>query len=793
MSNLYKILTVIGIVLFSANLSAQAPAQLTGQLKSKQKDKALPFATVAIYKSGDTKPLKGTTTNDKGFFSLENIPPAQYLIQFSYVGYAKEVKEIIIEKKKKIYELGTVFLKESENTIDEVSVTGDKRKGADQLDKTLFYLNKDIRETATNGLEVLSYVPSVSTDIFGGVSLEGRSDILFQVNGLTRDKEFITQLSPANIDHIEIITNPSAKYDASVSGVINIILINEKKSGLSGTLIADIPTPKAQILNPQLSLDYGTDKFRFYLKDHLHREFFHAESEEITRFKEQNYEITKKGSGILGFNRNNLNTGFDLFLNESNTLNFNLNHRIRHTVEKDYTYNIQEFSNEQLIREGEAEKNLNQNGTSAYYSVFYKKTFSKGHALSMETGYYDYNGRDLNSYDYVYINPETSEIINQYNRGERVVNNNSNIPVKIDYIKTFEKSKLEAGYKGLNEWYDNELFSESDANVMRFKYREMRHAGYASYTSQIGKYKVQGGLRAEYSDILIDQEQNSNYFTVLPQFSVFRKLENSQTLKFSARRRIYRPSIHALNDFESAIDSIHVIKGNPELGPAFSNNLELSYSKNFKSNYIQPKIFAKYLTDAFNDINYTENGITVTQTQNIGKTWLYGAGLTSSLQLGKYVKLNSYMSVYNKIIENQENYPTLSAENKQKLTFHYSANVIISPGKKWHISLMSNYSSPRIDYQEVASRNAILIMSVNKEIFKNAKLTLMAVPPYTKEFKYRKTVSENPELFRSKTGTLDLSKGMAAIIFSYNFHFGEKVNKLNRQMENQDKNSGGIL
>ncbi len=794
MKDFKLIICLIFVILLSVSIMYSQDTKIQGKLLSEIDNKALPYASVLLCSASDSSVIKTTTTNKLGDFIIKGIKPEEYFIKINFVGYSEKLVKIIFDKDKKTYDLGTIILNQNSENLEEIKIEEFRIKGKDESEKTVYLLNEKIRQVASNGLEVLKQIPTINVDLFGNISLEGKDDILFLVNGITRDKEFISQLDPHSIDKVEIITNPSVKYDADVSGVINIVLKTDKKQGFSAGFTVEAPTPKAQIINPRLNLEYGTDNFRIYSQNNLNREFFTAKQITETSFNNSDYSFRKTGEGLLGFNIFNFNNGFDWFINEKNTFNFNVNTRLRTSYEKDFLFEVEEYMNNQLYEKQEILQDNIQHGLGSYYSVFYEKKFEDdGHKLSLEAGYYDYDGNDENNYKFTNYDIETKKILNIYSRTENIINKNNNIPLKIDYVKTFDKIKLETGYKTLIEWYDNKMTVENN-NSTFFKYFENQQAGYLNLTGKFGTYKFQAGLRAEYSNILINEKTETDYFCILPQLSAFKELKKSQTIKISYRKRIFRPSINYLNPFEVWSDSIHLLIGNPDLTPSYSNDIELSYSKKFGSNFIQPKLFFEYVTDDFHTINYTnEENVNITKYDNIGITYNYGIGLATALQPFKWLKLNMDARLFNRIIKSEDTYSSYNQKVQQKISYSVSFNTIITPYKTWNIGISGFYNSPNIQYQQVNYRHILIACSIDKELFKNAKLSLVFVPPYVKDFIYRKRVIETPEINESWTGIVPLNYGFAVLKFTYNFNLGKNFRKLNRSMQNQDKGGASVL
>jgi len=786
-------------ILFVATGYAYADGNkvIKGTLLDAENQKPLPYANVTLYYNSDSSLVKGVTTQMDGEFVIKNIPGAEYYMKVSFMGYGEKViPEIHFGKGQQVYNLGKIQMKQESKSLEEVFIKAYRIKGKDKTDRTVYNLNNKIKSVSSDGLDVLGKIPEVTVDVFDKVTIEGNSNILFTVNDVERDKDYVAQLTPKQIDRVEVITNPSVKYDAGISSVINIVLTDKVNYGLQGQIKGAVPTPDAVIINPMVNLEYGRKNIRLYARNRTHYENFTGLSEvKNIQFRNNNtWEQDKDGEGNLTFGRNTLNAGIDWFIDEQNTVNFNVKSNLSGMKQEDFTMGQRTYENDQLMSKSDIGQDDTEDGTNMYYSLYWKNDFDQeGQKIIVETGFYDGITDQILRYKHTNLDLNTREPLETYQREEYVSNENSNIPLKIDYEQTFDNIKLETGYKGLYEWYDNELStSHSDATVSTFKYDEMRHAGYVNFSGSINKWKLQAGLRAEYSGIDIDNEAENNYLCFLPQASVYTKFKNAQTLKINYRRRIFRPRMSDLRPIEQWSDSMHVHRGNPALDPAYSNRMELAYSKNIKSNFIKPKVYAEYTINGFHDISYiNENGVTETTVDNIGKAWEYGFSLTGALQPAEWLKLNANATVYNRRITSESDL-SVTEEPQQKWSYRTNVSAIISPYKDWNLLYNLRYSSPHIDYQRTNYRDMMMVAGIQKNILENLKVELLSMIPTSDSFTYRRHVTRTPEVYRETAGSVNFNF-IAMLGVTWNFDYGKKIKKLERSMENKDKGSKGAL
>ena len=767
------------IFLITGLVSAQDMAIIQGKIIDEKNMQAVPYANVSLFLQRDSLLVIATVTNDKGEFNLSGIKPDTYYMRVNNMGYQNTKIDKIDLAGKSNLDVGSIILSPSEITLNEVNVVGDKLKGQEKVDRTIYALTSTIKEVSKSGLDVLRYIPAVSVDLQENVSLEGRTDIVFYVDGIQRDKDFVSQIDPGKIERVEVMTNPSSKYGADVSGVIQIILSKEKLYGINGRISVDIPSPPTYIMSPGASLDYGYSNMRFYISDRMHLEKFNGfqETNTIRSISGNSYQQMNIGTGNFSMMNNNINYGMDWFINEENTLNY-----FGDFSYNDFNFNDFKFDNYQMVNDVLTDKqminqDLKSRGKSGYYSLFYKRNFAgTDKELSAQASFYDYSGNDYQLYNHYIQDISTDEIIDEYTREVIINNKRKSFDLITDYTQNLKNSSLEAGAKAYYQWFDNVQSFGSDADS-NFLYDELRLASYLNYSYKFEKLSIQGGLRAEWSETVINSDATNNYFSLLPQFSLIRQFKKSQNVKLNFRRRIYRPGIDELNPFEVWTDSLHMRKGNPNLQPAYSNDAELVYSKNFNSSMVSPKVYAKFKTGDFQDISFINDmGVIESRPENIGKSWEYGFALNFALKLNKWWMINGYGKVYKSIIYNNDNADDL---NQEKISYQTNLTSIMTLFKTWNLMLMMNYRSPYITYQQTHYRDPMLIMGLEKEIFKNGKLQIMYLPPYTNKFTFEKYETQTPELFNSWKGGVNFDY-LFAIQFTWSFKSGKKVKELER-------------
>jgi polyhydroxyalkanoate synthesis regulator phasin len=780
---------ILTIILFAFTLQSfageETAGKLTGKVIDKQSKQPISYATISIVNVLDSSVVTGVISNENGGFQIDDLPMGEYKVSVSFIGYKASSKKVSLNLRNRNVDIGELQLEETTTLIDDVVVEAERLKGEEKVDRTVYNLNDDVRKSSSDGIDVLKHIPAVQVDFQDNVSLEGQSNIQFYVNGILRNKDYVTQLDPSAIDRVEIISNPGAKYDADVSGVINILLKKEARYGVSGSVRADIPHPDKMLLNPSARLEYGNQKFRVYGSSRMHYERFNGFEELSTELRiDENTTQTysRKGEGVNNWSHMYSNYGIDFFLSDKTSLNF-FSENIRFWNRKlDFENQNSTFLNGNLT---ESYKNLTtnkSNGISNYYSLYLKHNFNdQGKELSAEVSYYDYAGEDKNKYEDIYAD-------NTVVRDENISNNRNNAEFQIDYSTGNDKFKHDMGVRSTVEWVQNDFGVQGAENTSEYEYSEIREAAYYNVAGNIQKLNWQVGLRGEYSRISAGDELTNEYLVLLPSGSLQMNFEKSQNAKLSFRRKITRPNIGDLNPFETWTDSLHVWYGNPDLKPSLHNRVELSYGVNIKSSYISPKLYLDYTENQIQQYSFlNEDNIMEFRKDNIGKSYEYGLGLTVSAGITKWWRLNTELAAFNQTIFNEHSFNT----DERQEQFSYRANgmnMFMLP-KDFTLMAMFQYSAPTISYQRTFKRDFLFILGGSKNIGDSWQLEAFYVP-FLDKFTYTQVLTESANISEDYKGQVD-GKNIFAVTVKYNFNKGKQTKKINRSTEYSNDVQGG--
>ncbi|MCA1760351.1 MAG: TonB-dependent receptor, partial [Bacteroidales bacterium] len=452
--------TILVLTLIPISLTAQPRNTISGEIAGRDNQEQIAFANVALFDSTGTRLIGGVASNAEGMFSMKQVSAGKYKIMVSALGFESFSKPV--EMNGEEISLGIIELTEKKLELNDVVVKAERTKAKSEPDKNTFFISQKMQDASNSGTDILNLIPGVSVDIQQNISLEGSRNILIIVDGKERDPGFLRQLQAGQIDKVEIISNPPAQYDASVTGVINIILKKEKKSGLDGHVYAEIPaTPSVILLNPAYSLNFGFGKFNLFTSYNGDLRRFN-----ITEFynrkivvQTENIEITSTQEVTQKTWSHRFHYGFDWFLNSRNQLNF---YGYYNPFSQELDGNVKVETTGTENENWLAFKNDDDTNRSLFYSIWYKHVFDeRGHEISL----------DMSLYNLKAINNTTFTSENNGFLHENLVQpDNHSTYIKLDYTLPFDKLiKLNTGFQ-------TRLRSMRDNNAADFGYDENNYA-----------------------------------------------------------------------------------------------------------------------------------------------------------------------------------------------------------------------------------------------------------------------------------------------------------------------------
>jgi outer membrane receptor protein involved in Fe transport len=780
--------TLFALILTFMSLSIQA--QTIKGLVFSEKDKApIDFASVALITLPDSTTVTGTTTQSGGKFSIENVKAGSYCLKVTFMGYQTYIKAIEVENGAKTVQADTLFLSNGSVQLKEVVVTGQRLQSKELVDRTVYSIPTEIAKTSTNGYEVLKKIPAIQVDFNNNVTLNGSSNFIIQVDGKTRDKEFLAKLLPTDIETVEIISNPSGKYEGTVDGIINIILKKEARVGTSGNFSAGGRLNKNPSGSANGSLDYGLGKISFYATGYTFFQKLNVNSTSYSNFKSLDSvsDVSSK-NGKIKLSSSSINTGFDYYVNDKNTLSFNVNF-------KPVSEKINVFSEGNIeknnILSGSIQSHPNTSSVSKEenISLFYKKNYKKPiQELTSELKFYHFKSTDENTYKNNFYNTGDS-LLKSSSYSENNINERSAYTAKVDYVQPLGiSSRVETGYQYYYQFINYSYASQDNL----FKYIEARNAAYAGITYNIGKFGFQTTWRLEYSTFNVQGRNSdtirdpSNYPAVLPSANIMYKITPLQNIKFTYNRRIRRPGISDLYPYPKISSNYNVSTGNLYLKPEYRDKLQLTYTLNIGKNYISPNVYYEKISSKIGTVNSLEispltmDSTLYTSPQNVLTGYERGVGLNAMLWFFN-INARFYQGHYN-------SFGSIAAQNYSS----FAINSYVYGQLPWKINAFGfiNYNGVSVNYQSKTYSTPFYGFGAQKAIG-NHTFGFFYLLPLSKNITLSKTITETSTVYSKTSYGFDVSYYIQ-FQYTYKFNKGRAVKKIVRkdESESDSKNNG---
>lgn len=713
---------------------------IMGKVVDSDTDAPLDYATISLFKTADKSLVDGNITDEKGAFKLE-VKPGNYYATIEFLAYQKQtIENISVKRGAGNVNLGIISLSPEAAALEEVLVTAEKSEMVMALDKKVFNVGKDLASRGGSAADLLDNVPSVAVDIDGNVSLRGNESVRILVNGkpssLVNSANGLRSLQASMIERIELITNPSARYEGEgTAGILNIILKKEQEKGFNGSfdLTAGVPSTYGVALN----LNYRTKKLNFFTNygiryrrgpgiSTLYQEVSRNDSTFITK-----QESDRDRGGLS----NNFRFGADYFFNSKNTLTTAFSYRISDdnnsatTTYEDFIFNLDNPVGVTIRTDDEREDE-----SKLEYSLTYRKTFDeKDRKLTIDLRYQDEEEEEGSDLENRFFNAELSPngIPNLFQQSNNKESSNQLI-IQVDYVHPFSKDhKFEAGLRSSFRNIDNDYLVEelTDGEWLpleglsnNFQYDENIAAAYLQYGNKINKFSYLVGFRMEYSDVSTKLLQTNklnerDYFTPIPTLHLSYDLPQNNAVQLSYSRRLRRPRFWDLNPFFTFSDNRNYWSGNPDLDPEFTNSFELGHIKYWDKGSLSSSAYYRHTTGKIERIRtVNEEGNSITQPMNLSTEDAYGFEFTASYNPAKWWRINGDFNFYRAITDGtnlgqsfESDFYTWSARGSSKFTIK----------KKTDIQLTYRYRAPQQTTQ--GSRKAMYNVDIaaSRDILKD--------------------------------------------------------------------------
>lgn len=739
-----KTLFTLTLFLFPSLIWSQQ-VTLTGKVEddSEQPD-PMPYVNVVLLKRADSSFVKGTVTNDRGRFVMEGITPDDYLLQYTFMGFEKATEPVRVGRLSEYLDLGTFVLKEAAAKLQEVEVAARRDEVEKALDKKSFNVDENISQQGGSLLQALRNLPGITTDQDGQVTLRGSNQIAILIDGKQTAltgfgrQEGLDNIPASAIERIEIINNPSAKYDATgMGGIINIITKKEQASGWNGKvgLISGVGgltlksesisenmrdqyrfTPK---LNPSAAVNYRKNNLNFFANgDILWRQKM-MKNEMITRTYDNGDVVNQQFLENRTQPIYNIKAGLDWQVNEKHEFSFYTlyNYRAYNDL-GDIPYIEAQTGNMRRFWEYD-EDEVNQTFTS---SIAHTYSFEQpGHQLQTVFNY-SFRRKDER---FNFINTLPNEIGTDTTS---LIADEYIFDLEVDYAKPLKKGKMEWGAKQRNLRYPNQItFNPGINSVLNpglagsAEYRENLTALYGNYIYESGKLEIEAGLRMEYADIsyLVDdnhavyQDESFDYIEPLPAVRTSFKINDRNNLSLFYNRRVDRPQERNLRSFATYADPEILAIGNPGLIPQFTQTIEAGYKYAGDNGYFYAAGYYRMIDDILTQIivPFPEGQNLANVNQNAGSGTNAGVELVFTHEFSKVFRMDWNALVFQNVIdaysvENPFNTEqTVDFDRRENLTGNTKVNLYFNVWKNLDIQITGTYIARDVVPQgEIAAR-----------------------------------------------------------------------------------------
>jgi hypothetical protein len=781
------------IILFCVvALNVHARQIITGNLTNKETTLAVEGANVELLHLPDSITVEVSKTNSDGLFVFYKADTVNtYCLRVKHMIYKTMLLSVVPKKKSMINNVGALTLEPKTYNLKEIVVNGSKISVTELGDRTIYGIPEGLKKTSTDGLDVLRKVPSVQVDFLNeDITVNGKTNIKIEVDGVTRDKGYLKRLHPSQISKMEVITSPSGKYDADVDAVINIITNPAMRYGLKGmAYVGAFPISSDSYLGMvNGSLDYGLEKISYYVAANGMLQNFGVNTtmnrDAGTTSLQQNSSSIYKGK--VG----NANFGLIYDPDELNDLNLNVSYNNTTSKTNGDIWNNTSSDNIKSLFNTSTNSKTNNDGLTS--SLFYKHKFDKKtqHGFEAELNYYNsLNSNSTTNFRNTYFNPvDTTELYSSPWQNEL---NNTKVQTlwgQTNYTLPFDSVYFfNVGISGNYNLYKTNNTS-SAYNVQNMDYSDLRLGAYAELSRNFKKGSFKIGSRFESSSVVINSSKPYYYYSPLPYVNGSLKFKDDNSIKLAYSRRVIRPSSGQLNPFVSVVDSQTISHGNPDLKPAYRDNFQFDYNLKLTIKKVTinltPQLFYEYKTRLIQTI-LSQNIITKvfeSVPENISNGYETGGGLSVNSQIGKVMFNSSFRYSFNHINRYLDQIvPT------NRRSWNWNSFMMFPLPKNFQFMAMEYISGPVLDGQTETKSSGFYMAGISKQFKNNSTIRLFAFNPFSPHFFDSRSTIQNSSMYQSTNNYMNKEYGFM-LMYAYNFKVGKSIDKQKHNVEQQIQN-----
>ena len=746
------------ITLWTLSLSGfsqnSGPMVVKGQVLDQLDQSPLSYASVGVFDANQAL-QSGGITDDNGFFEIE-LSPGKFTLQIDYISYKTLKRSIEVQVP---LDLGILFLEQNQEALDEVVVRAENTEVQIRLDKKIYTIGKDLTTSGATVSDALNNVPSVTVDVDGSIALRGNENVRILINGKPSaiagfgQTDALRQLPAEAIERVEVITAPSARYDAEgTAGILNIILRKEKTRGLNGSIQANLNEPFGY--GSTLALNWRTNRFNvFSTFGYRHREspgnasydnrYFNPDFEAARYTERRNFDRLQKGF--------NTNFGLEYFLTESSSITGSIFLRTGNDMDTTENQAKEWTSADALLSHIERLQNQDEKDQSVQYALNYVNDLDKnGQKLTADLQYEQESEDQFSRILERLVSPDPQNLpeeeITQIESVSRLL-------AQADYVLPYgNERQFELGfrYDQRDQTTDYLLQEQSIVNgpfeinldlSNRFDFNQNIFALYTQYGAKFGKFSALAGLRLEHTGLkgkaagvndqgntqLLNLDFDKDFLGLFPTLNLVYELNENSNLSLGYNRRINRPRSWFINPFPSRSSETNIFQGNPDLNPAYASTLDLGYMIKNRQITLTTSIYGQYETESFERIQeetgeVTDNGIPVIRTIpiNLSTNQRIGFELGILYNPAKWLRFNSSFNFFR--FETQGIYNDIDFGAKNTSWFTRAGVKINLPGE---INTQTNlfYRGPNQNAQTKSEGIASIDLAMSKDLFKE-KMTV---------------------------------------------------------------------
>lgn len=665
-------LFLVSIFTFSQFAFSQTTGSISGKVKDAKTNEFIPFVNISLVNSSDSLHPKPFQTDVNGSFEIKNLALSSYTIHFSFLGYqSKSVAKIILEDNWPEVNLGNVSLDNDTKMLNEVVVEYKKPLVEMQDDKIVYNVDQSIYSEGSVATDILKNVPMVSVDIDGKPTIAGKRNTRIFIDGKPSDYDassigdLLSTLPSDALESIEVITDPSSKYDADGDGILNIVMKKGKKIGLNGNVSARGGT--LGNYNSGAFLSNKQEKYSFTANaGYSHRDlFFNSLANRSNLFTDTTFYNNQSNNSDRVFNGYHARFGGTYMIDSLQNLKFSLRANYNKGLSASLADNL--YLDEQYIEQSIRSQN-NQIGSHNLNYVIdadYDLKTKRKAQYTFGLNFFNINSNSNKDYSRSYLNadgtPKIANPVLQLNDNQNLGNN---LDLNADYNKSFDflSTKLEAGLKtSFNQANENQAVQNFDYHLNDyvinpsltndFNFHQYIYSGYISVRFKLNKWSFRAGNRAEITDVAFIQKSNSDvnikpYLSLFPSFLVNKSFDNKYSIGANYSRRIARPREYALNPLIDDSDPQNLKYGNPNLTPSYTDQFELNFSVFSKDWSVSPRLGYATSNKIIERVKtVSADGSSVTTFQNLANSSALNFNIFGNYRPGKRQTFNAGFSL----------------------------------------------------------------------------------------------------------------------------------------------------